>query len=100
MSREAEILLAKIDGFAAELARFRAEIAALIPPTEGNGLDADSDFAEHNLASVQAASERWHVPQDTLRHWCRHEQGLGIRSGNVWRISAPALRRRLARRGE
>ena len=31
MSREAEILLAKLDEFAAELARFRAELVAAMP---------------------------------------------------------------------
>ena len=41
MSREAEILLTKLDEFAAELPRFRAERVALIPAAEGNGLAAD-----------------------------------------------------------
>jgi hypothetical protein len=63
-------------------------------------LGASDDLAEHNLASVQAASERWNVPGDTLRHWARHEAGRAVKSGNVWRLSVPALRRRLARRGE
>jgi hypothetical protein len=97
-----EALLLKLDEFAAELSRFRAELVALMPPaaTNGAGSEGADDFEEHNVVSVQAASERWHVPQDTLRHWARHEAGLGIRTGNVWRISVPALRRRLARRAE
>jgi hypothetical protein len=41
VSREAEILLTKLDEFAAELPRFRAELIALIPAAEGNGLAAD-----------------------------------------------------------
>lgn len=41
MSREAEILLTKLDEFAAELPRFRAERVVLIPAAEGNGLAAD-----------------------------------------------------------
>ena len=41
MSREAEILLARLDEFATELARFRAELVVLIPAAEGNGLAAD-----------------------------------------------------------
>jgi hypothetical protein len=36
-----EALLAKLDEFAAELLRFRAELVALIPGAEGNGLAAD-----------------------------------------------------------
>jgi hypothetical protein len=56
-----------------ELAELRAEVAASppAPAVEGNGFNASHDFAEHNLASVQAASERWNVPQDTLHCWCR-----------------------------
>jgi hypothetical protein len=41
VSREAEILLTKLDEFAAELPRFRAERVARIPAAEGNGLAAD-----------------------------------------------------------
>ena len=41
MSREAEILLTKLDEFAAELPRFRAERVVPIPAAEGNGLAAD-----------------------------------------------------------
>lgn len=99
-------LLGKIDalaalagGITAALAELRAEVVAQLPPAESNGAgDGAADFAEHNLVSVQAASARWHVPQDTLRHWLRGEAGLGIRAGNVWRVSVPALRRRLDRR--
>jgi hypothetical protein len=36
VSREAEILLTKLDEFAAELPRFRAERVVLIPAAEGN----------------------------------------------------------------
>ena len=98
---EAAALLERIDRCLRELQAIKGEIVALIPPTPVNGAGTEgADFAEHNMASVQAASSRWNVPQDTLRHWCRHEQGLGVRSGNVWRVSVPALRRRLAHRGE
>ena len=96
-----EALLARLDAALNEVAEVRRQVVELMPPAAANGAGTDADdFAEHNVVSVQAASERWNVPQDTLRHWCRHEQGLGVRSGNVWRISAPALRRRLAHRGE
>jgi hypothetical protein len=51
LSREAEILIAKLDEFAAELARFWAEVAELIPPAAVNGAGSEG-------ADVQAASER------------------------------------------
>lgn len=92
-----EALLARLDAALSEVAEVRRQVVELMPPAAANGAD---DFAEHNVVSVQAASERFYVPQDTLRCWARREQGLGVRSGNVWRISVPALRRRLARRGE
>ena len=41
MSREAEILLAKLDEFAAELARFRAELVAALPPAAANGVGSE-----------------------------------------------------------
>jgi hypothetical protein len=77
----------------------KAAVAASLPVAEGNGADEADDFEESNLASIQAVSEHWHVPGDTLRFWCRSEPGLGLRTGNVWRVSVPALKRRLARRG-
>ena len=55
-------LLRRLDLVLSELADIRRELAPHLTPAqaaEGNGLDAGSDFAEHNLASVQAASERW-----------------------------------------
>jgi hypothetical protein len=50
--------LAKLDAFAAELARFRAEIIALMPPAAANGADVDGadDFAEHNMVGDEASS--------------------------------------------
>jgi hypothetical protein len=97
-----EAILARVDAALNELAELRRQVVALLPPpaANGSGDEGTDDFAEHNVVSVQAASARWAVPEDTLRFWCRHEQGLGVRTGNVWRISVPALRRRLARRGE
>jgi hypothetical protein len=99
---ETAAILRRLDELLRQVSALRDEVAASAPPAAVNGAGSEGadDFAEYNMASVQAASERWNVPQDTLRHWCRHEQGLGVRSGNVWRISVPALRRRLARRGE
>jgi hypothetical protein len=99
---EAAAILDRLDRIATELLELRAELAEQAPAATPNGasVEGDDDFAQHNMASVQAASERWNVPQDTLRCWLRSEQGLAIKSGNVWRVSVPALRRRLARRGE
>ena len=55
MSREAEILLAKIDESAAELARFRAELVALIPSAVGNGADPGDDPADALIDTTSAA---------------------------------------------
>ena len=55
-----EALLAKLDEFAAELARFRAELVAAmpVPVVEGNGLDVD-DLADANLLDTTSAQERF-----------------------------------------
>jgi hypothetical protein len=71
VSREAEILLAKIDEFAAELAQFRAELVALIPPAAANGADEADDFAPYRQIDGASAQSRFNVAQDTLRAWAR-----------------------------
>lgn len=86
-------LLDRIDMAIRELYAIRAEVAALLP-AEVNGTD---DLAEHNLISVQAASERWCIPPDTLRHKLREDGDLGVKRGNVWLVSAPRFARRLRR---
>jgi hypothetical protein len=52
-----EALLAKLDEFAGELARFRAELIALMPPpaTDGAGSEGADDFAEQHLIDPASA---------------------------------------------
>jgi hypothetical protein len=96
VSREVEILLA-IDEFAAALARFRAQVAALIPPAESNGLD--DDLADGNLLDTHAAAARFGLPADCLRRWARETRNtpgeIGRRKGGRWLVSIPRLQRRI-----
>lgn len=87
-------LLEKVDRLAELVAELRAEVAAMVAEDE---CEKANDLADHNLISVQAASERWHIPADTLRHKLRAERHLGVKRGNVWWVSLPRLARRLRR---
>jgi hypothetical protein len=93
VSREAEILQA-IDEFAAALARFRAELAALVPPPAVNGAGDADDLADGSLLDTTSAAARFGYPQDTIRKWCRTED-LGVMRGGRWLVSIPRLQRRL-----
>jgi hypothetical protein len=61
----------------------------------GEQPEGADDFSEHNLIECSAASERFGLPQDKIRRWCR-TSGIGKRCGGRWRVSIPALRRLLA----
>lgn len=91
---EATDLLAKLDAIAALVAELRAELAASLPVTSGNGLDVDSDLAPENLIEISTASARWNRPSDTLRYWCRRED-CGVKVGGRWMASVPRIQRRL-----
>jgi hypothetical protein len=70
-----EALLAKLDEFAGELARFRAEVVAMMPPAEGNGLDADDHAA---LIDTTSAAARFGFMPDTVRKMCGEIDGIGV----------------------
>jgi hypothetical protein len=57
-----EALLARLDAALSEVAEVRRQVAVLIPPPEGNGLDADdgeADFQPHlMLWPSEAAGNR------------------------------------------
>jgi hypothetical protein len=91
-----EALLAKLDDLVAELARFRAELVAAMPPpaAESNGLDAESDFAPEHLIEISTAVGRFNRPADTLRYWCRRE-GCGVKVGGRWLASPARIKRKL-----
>ena len=92
-----EALLARVDAALSELAEIRRQVAALLPPVEENGLDAD-DLADGNLLDTTSAAERFSYDRHTLARWCRME-GLGIRRGGRWWVSVPRLQRRINGRG-
>jgi hypothetical protein len=84
-----EALLIKLDEFAAELARFRSEIVAQLPPTEGNGADDADDLSPDNLLDTHSAAERFGWPRDSVARWCR--EGAGIKQGGRWLASIPRM---------
>jgi hypothetical protein len=87
---EAEAILERIDRCLRELEAIRAEVAASMPMTEGNGLNAD--LAPDNLLDTTSAAARFNRPVDTVRYWCC--QGCGVKVGGVWMASVPRIRRR------
>jgi hypothetical protein len=89
---EAEAILERIDRAIAELQAIKAEIAASIPTTEGNGLDVSNDFAD--VIEISTAVERFNRPADTLRYWCRRE-GCGVKVGGRWMASPARIKRKL-----
>ena len=64
----------------------------------------DDTFAGEHLIAVPIASERFGLPQDTLRLWCRLTQdspsplGEKQNSNGRWRVSVQRLRARLGHR--
>jgi hypothetical protein len=82
----AEVLLARLDEFAAELARFRSEIVAQLPAAEENGVD-DLDGPWLDATSVAA---QLGVPVDTVRNAARHK-AIGRKRGGMWEINLPLL---------
>lgn len=73
----------------------RAEVASLLPATEGNGLvDTGDDFAPEQMIEITTAVERFNRPADSLRYLCRKEN-CGRKIGGRWLASVPRLRRRL-----
>src|SRR5262249_39252495 len=93
--------------FAAELARFRAEVAALTPApaAEGNGQEilgpnlvqgfTDADhLAADNLLDTTSAKERFGYPRKTIAKRCR-TGSAGVSGGGRWLVSVPRLQRRL-----
>lgn len=98
---EAADILARIDAIALALAELRAEVAADVPTADTdrylhNGHDPADDFDPINLIDVAAASARFNCPADTVRNLCR-DQGVGIKTGGCWQVSAPLLARWLRR---
>ena len=95
---EAADILARLDAIMSELAELRAEVAALIPPAEGNGLDA-ADLAPEHLLDTHAAAARFGIPADCLRRWARETRNtpdeIGMRKGGRWLVSIPRLQRRI-----
>ena len=95
MSREAEILLA-IDEFAAALARFRAEVAALIPPAAVNGAGSEgADDPAEVLLDTTSAAARWGLARDTVAKMCREVDGIGVWKGDgpgSWRLASDDVR--------
>ena len=81
-------LLRRFDAALSELAELRAELVALMPPAEVNGLDAD-DLADGNLLDTTSAAARFGFPQNTIRKWCRTED-LGVMRGGRWLVSVSA----------
>ena len=82
--------LERIDMIAEQLRQLRVEVQRLDaqePPA-----DTD-DLAEHNLLDTTSAAERFSLPQDTARRWCR--EGCGVQRGRRWLASIPRFQRRL-----
>ena len=88
-------LLARVDAALNELAEVRRQVAALMPPPEGNGLDADyddADFRPHLMLWPSEAAARFGFAVDTVRYLCRVEK-LGRKYGHRWRASIPRFQR-------
>jgi hypothetical protein len=96
--REAEILLARLDEFAAELARFRNELLALIPPAVTNGAGAEDAVEEDALIDTTSAGARFTLARDTIAKMCREVDGIGVWKGGRWQVRVAALRRYLDRK--
>ena len=79
--------VAWLDRILADLAALREELAAE---------DAAVANSEIDLIDTWQAAERFGVPQDTIRHWCRTE-GCGAKRGGRWLASAALIQRRLGR---
>ena len=61
-----DALLERIDQAIAELVAIRAEVAALLPAAEGNGLDDADDLAPEHLLDTHAAAARFGFARDTI----------------------------------
>jgi hypothetical protein len=86
-------LLDRIDQAIRELHAIRAEVASLLPPGVGNGLDETDDLAPDSLLDTHAASARFGYSRDSIARWAR--EGAGIKQGGRWLVSIPRLQRRL-----
>jgi hypothetical protein len=51
------------------------------------------DFAACNLLDSSTAAERFGLPPDRVRRWCR--EGCGVRKGGRWLASVPKFKRKL-----
>ena len=71
----ARALLERIDRIAEELERLRADVLHLhedAPPE-----DAPADLVDENLLDAATAADRFNLPPDMVRRWCRN--GCGIK---------------------
>jgi hypothetical protein len=89
-------LLKRIDAIAAELEGLRRDVLHLAedaaPPTDP---DTPADLLDQHLVDTATASERFSVPGDLARRWCR--EGCGVKRGGRWLASLPSFKRKLAR---
>jgi hypothetical protein len=76
--------VAWLDRILGELAALREELVA-----------EEAAGSENDLVDTWQAAERFGVPQDTIRHWCRAE-GCGEKRGGRWLASNPLIQRRKA----
>ena len=83
-------ILDAIDAAIAALARVRETLAT--EETEPAD-DGRPEFCESDLLDVQSAAERFDLPPERVRRWCR--EGAGIKRGGRHLASIPHFRRRL-----
>ncbi|TGS89477.1 hypothetical protein EN817_03815 [Mesorhizobium sp. M3A.F.Ca.ET.174.01.1.1] len=81
-------LISQLEGALAVARALKAERDA-IEAAEAEG----QEFPDHDLIDVSTAAIRFREKPDTLRHWAEHE-GLGIKRGGRWLVSASRLRKR------
>lgn len=73
------------------LARIEQHLEATQPPEPA---EDDDDFAERNLIEAPVAAQRFGLPKDMVRRWCRDE-ACGVKSGGRWLASIPRFHRRI-----
>lgn len=74
------------------------ELIALIEGADAHG-DGTADPAHEasgEMIETWRAAQRFSIPQDTLRHWCRTE-GIGQKIGGRWAVDVKKLQAKLAR---
>jgi hypothetical protein len=84
----------RLDRVIAELEGLRRDLRCLAedapPPAD---TDTPADLLDQHLVDTATVSERFGVPADMARRWCR--EGAGVKRGGRWLASVPRFRRRL-----